>query len=175
MRWMVPALSLFLILGCKPTVPTGNGGSMTIEDAENGEVTIRTDDGTTVQTRKDGEQMTITDRQGNVTAIIGGPIDEAKLGVKVYPGAKQLEGGVTSTKDGVTSTVVTYQTDDSVAQVAEFYKKELAGAQTVSANANGDEMQSFTLEEPKRKVSLHVSRAKTHHHTTILITSEIKS
>jgi len=174
MRWLVPALSLLLVLGCKPTVPTGNGGSMTIEDADNGEVTIRTDDGSTIQTEKDGDKMTITDGQGNVTATIGGEIDEAKLGVKIYPGAKQMEGGVTSTKDGVTSTVVTYQTGDSVAQVGEFYKKELAGAQSVAGTTNGDEMHSLTLEEPKRRVSLHISRAKADAQTTILITSEIK-
>jgi hypothetical protein len=66
-----------------------------------------------------------------------GPITEAKLGVKIYPGARIVTSGET---DEVVS--ANLETGDGVAKVCEFYQKELgsegpAGSVHVTGTKNG--------------------------------------
>jgi hypothetical protein len=66
-----------------------------------------------------------------------GPISEAKLGLKIYPGARMVTSGET---DEVVS--ANLETGDSVAKVCEFYQKELGsegppGSVHVTGTKNG--------------------------------------
>ena len=57
----------------------------------------------------------------------GGPITEAKLGVKIYPGARIVTSGET---DEVVS--ANLETPDSAEKVTQFYEKELGTAKDAS-------------------------------------------
>ncbi|MBX3096019.1 MAG: hypothetical protein KF812_04080 [Fimbriimonadaceae bacterium] len=164
--------SIFLF-SCKPTIPTKDG-NVTINSTgeDGGNVTINGPEGSMNIDGKDGN-LTMKDDKGNEIQAGTGASD-ANLGVAVYPGAKKDEsGGMTMKQETGSVAAFTYTTGDSVAQVSEFYKKELPSASVTTTNADGNEMHSYNLDEPKKKVMVLIMREKDKTETTISIRTEI--
>jgi len=72
-----------------------------------------------------GQGTTITTDKGQVT--IGGSVDPAKLGVPVYPGATQAEGGMSVNSASGSGSVTQFKTNDAFDKVYDFYKSKLPG------------------------------------------------
>jgi hypothetical protein len=75
-----------------------------------------------------------------------------RTGVEVYPGAKAMGSGIVSSNMGGAKTVAAnLETDDSVAQVSEFYKSRFPNAQVSSGGGDrynivaGDEHHMTTI------------------------------
>jgi len=79
---------------------------------------------------------------GGVKISAGNTVTEEQLGVPIYPGAKagQGAGGITMAKGEGKSVFIggaTFTTDDSVEQVAEFYKNKLGDTAMKIENYQG--------------------------------------
>ena len=167
------AFALLFLVACKPTIPTKDGSVTINESGDNGgNVTINTPEGSMNIDGQDGN-VTMKDDKGNeVTA--GTNASDANLGVAVYHGAKKDEsGGMTMKQDSGSIAAFTYTTGDSVAQVSDFYKKEIPAATVSTTSADGTEMHSYMLDEPKKKLLVIIMREKGKTETTISIRSEI--
>ena len=70
-------------------------------------------------------QVSLQTPEGKVTMGKMGAVSEAELGIPIYPNAKPAEAGfeVSSPKGGVRTFLFT--TNDSITQVADFYKEKL--------------------------------------------------
>jgi hypothetical protein len=72
-------------------------------------------------------QLQITTPGGQITVGEKIPVTEADLGVPIYPGSEQAEGGVqVKTPQGVSGTYV-FRTADPPNKVMAFYREKLAG------------------------------------------------
>jgi len=70
-----------------------------------------------------GQGTTITTDKGAVT--LGGSVDPAKLGVPIYPGATQAEGGMSVSSANGSGAVAQFKTNDSFDKVYDYYKSQL--------------------------------------------------
>jgi len=72
-----------------------------------------------------GGKVTIRTPKGSVTVGEVKKVSEAELGVPIYPGASQLEGGVSFEGDKGGMHTYVFKTSDTVAQVTDFYKQRI--------------------------------------------------
>lgn len=92
----------------------------------------------------DDVTMKTTDEKGNETTYSGGQqVDLAKLGIEVYPGAKQEHSG-TVTNPEIDIVTAEYSSTDSFAQVAEFYKGKYKGG--VTQEMSGKDGKTLTVQ-----------------------------
>ena len=141
--------------------------------------TIRGPEGerVTVEAEKGGEKsaITIETKEGTAKLEITPQADLSKLGVAIYPGAKQESSGTykSEAKKDVEVTSAALTTPDSFEKVAEFYKAKYAkGASLVQQK--GDSL--FIVTEKKGKqMTIAVSRKEGADKTTIAITITPKS
>jgi hypothetical protein len=84
--------------------------------------TVNVDGATITTDDKDNKTMTVTTKDG--TATVGkDAVDLSKIGVPIYPGAQQGEGGM-SVANGTTQ-MTTMTTSDSFDKVYDWYKGQL--------------------------------------------------
>jgi len=86
-----------------------------------------------------GDQMEITTPGGQITFGEKITVTEADLGVPIYPGSEQAEGGMqVKTPQGVSGTYV-FRTSDPPDKVIAFYREKLAGrnASFIESSARG--------------------------------------
>ena len=123
------------------TIKTEDGESVTIkpEEGDNGEgsVTVESDEGKLEMNVSEDEGETVwkmTDEDGETTiSSVTQDVSEADVGVKFYPGAEVEHGSKASTTadEGGSWSVVVLTTKDSVDKVAGFYKKHYADGSQV--------------------------------------------
>jgi hypothetical protein len=89
--------------------------------------------------------------------------------IPIYPGAKVV-GAVTSTDGTKRTIVVTLYTDDSLAQVDDFYQSHLKGLQTVREKDDVD-TRTRVLEDATLKLHLTIAATRSGAGTTVQLTS----
>jgi acyl-CoA synthetase (AMP-forming)/AMP-acid ligase II len=119
-----------------------------------GETTVTSDDA--------NKSVTVTSKDG--TATVGkDAVDLAKLGVPVYPGAQQNEGGINVAASSGNMQMVTLSTTDAFDKVYDWYKAQLpkdAEKMKVSSSAD-DSMAQFQTDGPDSgKISITISGKK---------------
>jgi hypothetical protein len=83
-------------------------------------------------------QVTIRTEKGAVTLGEARHVSEAELGIPLYPGAQQAEGGVKFEGEKGAMATYVFKTSDSVEQVVEFYKQRVgAKAESVVISTEG--------------------------------------
>ena len=118
-------------------------------------------------------QIEITTPGGQITVGEKIPVTEDELGVPIYPGSEQAEGGVqVKTPQGVSGTYV-FRTTDPPAKVMAFYREKLAGrdASFIESSDRGmitggrDREHGFliavTREEKDGKTLISITRGRT--------------
>ena len=137
------ATFLTMILGC----PQAKQAADTVKAAKDmetkGEATFKTPEGdiTVKQDKDSDEAVTVTtkDDKGNTVTYEGSKkLDTSKLGIEVYPGAAQQQGGTVSSSEGeITS--ISFETTDAFDKVSKFYtdKYPKATSQNMSTSDEG--------------------------------------
>lgn len=122
--------------------------------------TVATDQGTaTVTTSNDNKTTTIESNKGTVT-IGEGAVDVSKLGVPLYPNAKQDGSSVqVESNDGA---LATFTTSDSFEDVYRFYKAHMPAGSEKLKISSGDTSNAI----------FSVADAKTGEERTLQITSK---
>jgi hypothetical protein len=139
--------------------------------------TIQTQQGTTtVETNALRNTVKVSSKEG--TAIIGkGAVDEAALGLPMYPGAIQSQTGgmAASTAEGV-SHVVSLTTKDPFDQVYQWYKGKMpAGSEQVHMETAGGSIATFLIGKPDDKEQKSVQIQSSKDTTTILLSHTLKN
>jgi hypothetical protein len=99
--------------------------------------------GTTVST--DTSNKTVTVQTSGGTLTMGANVDAASLGVPIYTGATQQQGGSMSvtSKQG-SGQMAAFETSDSFDKVYAFYKSKMpAGSEKMKVDAGGSSMAEF--------------------------------
>jgi len=84
-----------------------------------------------------GDGVTISTPAGEITAGKDTSVSEADLGVPMYPGAVKAEGGMRIKSTNGSMITAVFSTNDSQAQVVEFYKGKLGDNTAVVETGNG--------------------------------------
>jgi hypothetical protein len=127
---------------------------------------------------KDGQPNVVVDIPGVPRISAGGTVSEADLGVPIYPGAEPEKDGTTSismsggANGGGWLGVATYRTNDSVGDVASFYREKLGGdVKVTESSESGKETAVFHLESTKGWRMVTVVREERESVTKIVIAS----
>jgi hypothetical protein len=101
--------------------------------------------GTTVTT--DTKQNTVTVQASGETMTVGsGVVDASKLGVPIYAGAKQEEGGYSMTGAKGSAQMTSFTTPDSFDRVYAFYHSKMpAGSEKMKIDSGGSSMAEFVV------------------------------
>jgi hypothetical protein len=125
-----------------------------------------------VEVSERGGKVTVRTPTGAVTVGQAPRITEAQLGIPIYPGAEQLEGGVSleGQKGGMETYV--FKTNNSVQQVSDFYKQRI-GSQadklvisdegsliTVKNHAGSDYMIALGADDSDDKTVITITRIR---------------
>lgn len=162
-----------LLIATALTLAFGAGGCRKIEEkmteravekATGGEVDIDSKTGQVKMKQKgpDGKETEV--QLGGATQI---PADFPK-NVPIYPGAKVI--AAVSISQGEGGHMVTLTTPDSVAQVSDYYKKNLTGFKVDGELAAGDTT-ILTMSGGTTTVSVSATRNKTENETAIQLTA----
>jgi hypothetical protein len=137
-------------------------------------------DGTTAKVDLSGGALAVktTDASGKTSQIemgAGTKVTEAELGVPLYPGLRQSEGGVMriSTPEG-TAITVTLQSDDPVDKVAAFYRDQLKGraeGKHFMDSSSGDGA-TLALSDDKSKETIQVYVVKAENGSDVQISAQ---
>lgn len=167
--WIASA-AVFLAIGCgsKTVYKDDQGNEVTVsEDGDS--IKVKSSDGGGEMKLDESGKFEIRDDEGNVISGGTAPVTEEQLGVKIYPGSKEMTGSSTSRSDGITSYISIRSTTDPPAKVHEFYKS-LLGAPASSVSANDSYMDMW--EKGGRAITITIAR--TGGKTEITITSTTK-
>jgi phosphotransferase system HPr-like phosphotransfer protein len=120
---------------------------------QDGKATIKGENGekATIQADKQGNSVSITstDAEGNKVEYKGGSeVDLAKLGIEVYPGATQEQGGTVEGAD-MTMVSVALTTTDPFDKVQAFYQAKYPNASGQTMTASGKKSLSMQILDPK--------------------------
>jgi hypothetical protein len=101
--------------------------------------------GTTVTT--DNTQNTVTVRASGETMTVGnGVVDASKLGVPIYAGAKQEEGGYSITGAKGEAQMASFATPDSFDRVYAFYHSKMpAGSEKMKVDSGDSSIAEFVV------------------------------
>jgi hypothetical protein len=116
-----------------------------------GKATITTPEGeTTIETPKGKDtgdvKVTTKDEKGQtVTYEASTDVDTSKLGLEIYPGAKQEEGSAVAGGEA-NMTVVKFSTSDGFDKVAAFYKGKYPKAQAFESKSDGSKSLMMTFQ-----------------------------
>jgi len=146
---------------------TGEVMTLNAEDIKEGRLTVTTDEGTVTMDADGGEEggsLTMTGDKGEKVTFQGGQgaAKDLPSWVPVYPGGT-TEGAFDATTDTERSAAFTVKTQDSAAQVMEYYETQLKAAglttQKASFDAGGNTSGtvSGTSADDKRTVSVMVA------------------
>lgn len=125
-----------------------------------------------VEVDERGGKVTVRTPTGAVTVGEAPRVTEAQLGIPLYPGATQLEGGVSM--EGEKSGMHTYvfKTDDSVQQVSDFYKQRIGDQAdklvisdegsliTIKNHAGSDYMIALGADDSDSKTVITITRIR---------------
>jgi hypothetical protein len=138
--------------------------------------TVSTGNGTaTVTQSQDNQTTTVTSKEG--TMIAGkNAVDPATLGVPVYTGATQQEGGYSITDAQGGGQVVALKTPDAFDKVYAFYKSQLPpSAETMKTESNGSAYALFRVGTDKNGATIVLEQKQGDATTTIVITKATSS
>lgn len=118
-------------------------------------------------------QLQISTPGGQITVGEKMPVTEAELGVPIYPGSEQAEGGVqVKTPQGVSGTYV-FRTSDPLDKVMAFYREKLAaqdatfiessdrGMITAGKDREHGFLIALTREQEDAKTVISITRGRT--------------
>ena len=123
----------------------------------------------TVQQGIGGQTTTVKTDTGQVT-VGKGAVDAGALGLPVYPGATQTDGGVAAQQPagGGGTEVTSYETTDSFAQVYGYYRMHMpAGSEKVKMQSGSSAMAQFQVGDEGSSEQKHVTIAAGNGKTTI--------
>jgi hypothetical protein len=172
----VLAVAVVVTGGCPKKVQQATEAVRTVQDAQDGDFTVKGEKGEEVKVEtegKDGEDATVTmtGPEGQTTTVETGDkaVSESDVGVAFYPGATVDAGGTVSSggEKGGTYAQVSLTTSDPFDKVATFYKDKYAKGNT-SVDGPGNLMIVFDEGENKGKV-VTVTEDKAAGKTTIVI------
>ena len=98
-------------------------------------------------------KVTIDTPNGPVTAITGGKMTEADLGIAIYPGAEQAKGGAKLNLGGGPMVTAIFLTPDSKEKVISFYKDQLGSSAQVMESGNS----AFLMLTKANKESINIT------------------
>jgi len=134
-------------------------------------VTVSTGNGTaTVSQSQDNQTTTVTTKEG--TMIAGkNAVNPATLGVPIYAGATQQEGGYSITGPQGGGQALALTTSDAFDKVYAFYKSQLPrSAETMKTESNGTAYALFRVGNDKNGTTIMLERKQGDPTTTIVIT-----
>jgi hypothetical protein len=133
-------------------------------------VTVSTGNGTaTVNQSQDNQTTTVTTKEGTMTAGKNA-VDPAKLGVPVYTGAMQEEGGYSISGAQGGGQAVVLKTPDPFDKVYAFYKSQLpASAEAMKTESNGTSYALFRVGNDQNATTIALEQKQGDAGTTIMI------
>jgi len=84
-----------------------------------------------------GDGVTLSTKDGTITAGSGVTVNEADLGVPVYPGAARREGGVQINSGNGSMVTAVFSTTDPVEKVVDFYRDKVGANASVIQSPDG--------------------------------------
>jgi hypothetical protein len=149
---LAASVVLVAVVGCGRAKQVGEAARFA-HDMQDGKATIQGENGekATIQADKQGNSIAIssTDAQGNKTEYkSGSEVDLARLGIEVYPGAVQEQGG-TVEGEGLTMVSVALTTTDPFDKVQAFYRAKYPRAASQMMTVDDKKSLSMQIVDPK--------------------------
>jgi hypothetical protein len=106
--------------------------------------------GSTVTRDTNNNTVTVQNKEGSMT-MGKNAVDPGKLGMPIYPGATQTEGGMSVTSRTGSGQMASLTTPDSFDKVYQWYKSHLpAGAEKMKFGSGDNAVAEFVTGTPKR-------------------------
>lgn len=159
LKWLVVFAAAGAVIGCGSSTTVGPDGTTVTKNAD-GSVKVSSKDGdVTMNTSKDGNDISVTTPQGSAT-MGGGGVTEENIGVKFYPGSKEKENSAFKFEgESEKSYSITLTTEDDPTKVIDWYKQNVTGLTASTFSAGGKTGGMLTGEPDKEtKIALSVLR-----------------
>lgn len=128
---------------------------------------------TTVESNGASKSVTITTKEGTTT--ISANVDLAKLGLPVYPGATQNQGGISGTTAQSSGEVVALSTSDSFDKVYAWYRAHMpAGSEGMHMSSPTGSIATFQIGKDGDKEQRSVMITGEKDKTSILLSHNLK-
>ncbi|HEX3471033.1 MAG TPA: hypothetical protein VHT28_07590 [Silvibacterium sp.] len=90
-----------------------------------------------VRMNRSGDGVTLSTRSGTISTGSASSVNEADLGVAIYPGATRREGGMQINSANGSMVTMVFSTPDPVSKVVDFYKTQLGENTSVIQTGTG--------------------------------------
>jgi hypothetical protein len=145
------------LTACSHDASATNAAASPTSSSDSSTVTVHDANGDTVTSS--GKTVTVQS-SGGTSSLAGGPVDPAKLGAPVYPGATANANGSLSAVTPKSATyVASFNTPDDFEKVYGFYKAQMpAGSEQLKAIVGADSAARFqTGDADKDQVTVNIS------------------